>query len=80
METSHLHPNDRHIAVTKPRRIKLEELKDNRALHTRFKKEQRKLMLEGKRSKECDYCWRVEDATNEFSDRIYKSCEPGTTS
>lgn len=59
-------------------KIPLEELKDNpSALHnTKFKKEQRKLMLEGKRPKECDYCWRVEDSgSNVLSDRTYKSYE-----
>ena len=60
-------------------KIPLEELKDNpSALHnTKFKKEQRKLMLEGKRPAECDYCWRVEDSgSEELSDRTYKSFEP----
>mgnify|MGYP000176510615 FL=1 len=60
-------------------KIPLEELKDNpSALHnTKFKKEQRKLMLEGKRPEECDYCWRVEDSgSNVLSDRTYKSFEP----
>ena len=38
-----------------------ELLKDPSALHnTSFKKEQRKLMLEGQRPEECGYCWRVE--------------------
>ena len=32
-------------------------------------------MLTGKRPKECDYCWNVEDNSNEYSDRIYKSSE-----
>lgn len=50
------------------------------ALHnTQFKKTQRKLMLDGMRPAECDYCWRVEDAKgNEelhFSDRIKKSAD-----
>lgn len=59
-------------------KIPLEELKDNpSALHnTKFKKQQRKMMLEGKRPKECDYCWRVEDSnSNELSDRYTKSYE-----
>lgn len=45
------------------------------ALHnTNFKKEQRKMMLAGERPEECDYCWRVEDSSdNSISDRIYKS-------
>ena len=47
------------------------------ALHnTRFKKQQRKLMLEGKRPSECDYCWRVEDSgPDALSDRVYKSSD-----
>ena len=32
-------------------------------------------MLEGKRPAECDYCWNVEDNSNQFSDRIFKSNE-----
>lgn len=46
-----------------------------KALHnTEFKKEQRRLMLEGERPDECGYCWRVEDSDdNVYSDRIYKS-------
>jgi organic radical activating enzyme len=66
------HPSSHHIPV--------EEVKiDVSALHnTKFKKEQRKLMLEGKRPSECDYCWRVEDSDpdgNVFSDRITKSID-----
>lgn len=68
--------------------IPLKELAvDPSALHnTSFKKEQRKLMLNGKRPEECDYCWRVEDTvkTNKndsdiFSDRITKSAEAWAT-
>jgi len=69
------HPTAHHIPLT--------EIENNpSALHnTNFKKEQRKLMLEGKRPKECDYCWRVEDTSkiknqsDVFSDRITKSAE-----
>ncbi|MCX6102749.1 MAG: hypothetical protein NT000_05730 [Proteobacteria bacterium] len=45
-----------------PHKIPLKELQLNpSALHnTEFKKQQRKLMLQGKRPAECDYCWRVE--------------------
>jgi organic radical activating enzyme len=44
--------------------------------NSEFKKEQRRLMLEGARPKECDYCWRVEDTPgNHFSDRTYKSAD-----
>ncbi len=59
--------------------IELDEIKDNpNALHnTQYKKEQRKLMLEGKRPSECQYCWNFENtAKNEtFSDRIIKSSD-----
>ena len=34
-------------------------------------------MLEGKRPVECDYCWNVEDNSNEFSDRTFKSLNHG---
>jgi organic radical activating enzyme len=59
-------------------KIPISELKRNpSALHnTKFKKLRRKEMLEGERPKECDYCWKVEDNSNEFSDRIWKSHEP----
>jgi len=58
--------------------IPLSELKNNiKALHnTQHKKFQRKLMLNGQRPRECDYCWRVEDnSKHNFSDRIYKSAD-----
>ena len=46
------------------------------ALHnTRYKKKRRKEMLEGGRPAECDYCWNVEDNSDQFSDRIFKSNE-----
>ena len=46
------------------------------ALHnTRYKKLRRKEMLEGQRPAECDYCWNVEDSSDRFSDRIFKSAE-----
>ena len=59
-----------------PHKIPLEEIKNNpSALHnTKFKKEQRKQMLNGKRPKECEFCWRVEDS-GEQSDRVYKSLD-----
>ena len=60
-------------------KIPVEELVNNpSALHnTKFKKEQRRLMLEGKRPAECDYCWRAEDAPGDHkSDRIKKSADP----
>ena len=56
-------------------KIPLEELAENpNALHnTSEKKQIRKEMLSGKRPTECDYCWRIEDNTNEYSDRVFKS-------
>ena len=63
-------------------KIPIEEIKISpSALHnTSYKKKQRQLMLAGERPKECDYCWRVEDAkqgdTVVYSDRITKSAEP----
>ena len=55
-----------------------ELLENKTALHnTKFKKEQRKKMLEGERPAECSYCWRVEDAAEKdsgiFSDRVYQT-------
>ena len=59
-------------------KIPLEEIAiDCSALHnTNYKKEQRKLMLEGQRPSECDYCWRVEDSAKGeavYSDRVTKT-------
>ena len=58
-------------------KVPLEEVLTNpSALHnTTYKKEQRKLMLEGKRPGECDYCWKVEDQGDSLSDRVYKSAD-----
>jgi len=58
-------------------KIPLAEIKRNpSALHnTRFKKLKRKEMLEGKRPSECNYCWNVEDNSEQFSDRVFKSNE-----
>lgn len=59
-------------------KIHLRELeKDPNALHnTEFKKERRTEMLNGERPIECDYCWRIEDNSDHFSDRITKSIQP----
>lgn len=59
-------------------KIPISEIKrDPSALHnTRYKKTQRKEMLEGGKPKECNYCWNIEDNTNNFSDRVFKSSEP----
>jgi pyruvate-formate lyase-activating enzyme len=61
-----------------PHKIPVEEvLADPAALHnSKFKKSQRELMLKGKRPKECDYCWNIEDLNNDyFSDRHYKTAD-----
>lgn len=64
------HPNTHAISLSETKR-------NPSALHnTKYKKEMRKQMLEGKRPKECDYCWNVEDTSDRFSDRVYKSQEP----
>ena len=58
--------------------VSVDEIKRNpTALHnSEFKKQQRKLMLDGQRPSECDYCWRVEDTPgNHYSDRTYKSSD-----
>jgi organic radical activating enzyme len=64
------HPNTHKIPVSE---IEI----DPSALHnTSFKKQQRKLMIEGVRPAECEYCWNVEDNVKEpdiYSDRVYKS-------
>lgn len=64
------HPKRHHIPV--------EGLEDNPSqLHnTHFKKQQRKLMLEGVRPPECVYCWNIEDTPGEhYSDRFIKSSD-----
>lgn len=55
-----------------PHEIPLQEIKFNpKALHnTKYKKEQRQLMLDGGRPPECEYCWRIEDSNKDIlSDR-----------
>lgn len=61
-----------------PHKVELTELSLNpSSLHNSvFKKRQRKMMLEGERPDECNYCWNIEDNSNSFSDRVYKSSEP----
>jgi organic radical activating enzyme len=58
-------------------RIPVEDLVNNPSgLHnTNHKKQQRKLMLAGKRPAECQYCWNMEDL-GKLSDRHYRSGEP----
>jgi len=45
------------------------------AIHnTQHKKLMRKLMLEGKRPAECEYCWKIEDlGRDNISDRVFKT-------
>lgn len=80
--TLHLQTGHNHSCHhPKTHKTPLEELQTNpSALHnTEFKKQQRKLMLEGQRPAECDYCWRVEDSSPNkqvLSDRYTKSYEP----
>jgi len=61
-----------------PHKIPIRELlRDPSALHnTMHKKKRRREMLENKRPHECNYCWNVEDSSNSFSDRVFKSSEP----
>ena len=58
-------------------KISENEIKRNpSALHnTQYKKLRRREMLTGKRPEECDYCWNVEDNSDRFSDRTFKSSE-----
>ena len=60
-----------------PHKIPLREIqRDPSALHnTRFKKSKRREMLSGKRPEECNYCWNVEDNSDSYSDRVFKSSE-----
>ena len=77
--TMHLHNGMTHSCHhPSPHKISLDEIKTNpTALHnTRFKKEKRREMLNGERPEECNYCWNVENNSNSFSDRIFKSSEP----
>ena len=74
-ETLYLHMGDNHSCYhPRPQRIPLEEIAENpSALHnTKWKKQQRKIMLEGGRPEECYYCWNVENLPGEnFSDRMF---------
>jgi organic radical activating enzyme len=48
---------------------------DASAIHnTKHKKLMRKMMLEGERPAECEYCWKIEDIGNDnVSDRVFKT-------
>lgn len=54
-----------------------EVMRNPAALHnTMYKKRCWKQMLDGIRPAECDYCWKVEDNSPLYSDRVFKSSEP----
>ena len=76
-ETLYLHTGDNHSCYhPRPHHIPLDEIaEDPSALHnTKWKKEQRKTMLEGGRPDECYYCWNIEDLEGEhLSDRHFHS-------
>ena len=77
--TMHLHNGMTHSCHhPTPHKIPLIEIGNNpSALHnTKHKKYKRREMLEGKRPSECEYCWKVEDNSTSFSDRVFKSEEP----
>jgi organic radical activating enzyme len=76
-QTLYLHTGDNHSCYhPRPHHIPLVEIEaDPSALHnTKFKKEQRKTMLEGGRPDECYYCWNIEDLDGDhISDRMIHS-------
>lgn len=77
--TMHLHNGMTHSCHHPiPHKVPLKELKNNpSALHnTKQKKKARKEMLTGKKPEECNYCWKIEDSSSSFSDRVFKSSEP----
>jgi organic radical activating enzyme len=77
--TMHLHNGTTHSCHhPEPHKVGLEEINRNpTALHnSKIKKLARKEMLNDERPSECQYCWNVEDNSNSFSDRVYKSSEP----
>lgn len=56
-------------------RINLDDLATNpSALHnTEQKRLERQVMLRGEQPSGCQYCWKIENETSSFSDRVYKS-------
>ena len=75
----HLHKGMNHSCYhPAPKVVSLEEIQSNpSSLHnSEWKKEQRKLMLEGGRPSECSYCWDIEDLPGDhISDRPIRSAE-----
>ncbi len=80
MATIHLLQGETHSCYhPHTHKVPINELQNNvSSLHnTEFKKSQRKLMLQGQRPSECQYCWNIEDLNqNMISDRIIRSSEP----
>lgn len=77
MVTLHLAQGETHSCYHPwTHKVPIEEIQINPgAIHnTNFKKSQRKLMLEGTRPKECQYCWNMEDLGN-ISDRVIRNAE-----
>jgi organic radical activating enzyme len=76
-QTLYLQSGDNHSCYHPwPHNIKMSDIKNNPSgLHnTEFKKQQRKQMLNGKRPKECFYCWNIEDLPEDhLSDRAIHS-------
>jgi organic radical activating enzyme len=76
-QTLYLHTGDNHSCYhPRPHHIGLDEIAiDASALHnTKWKKQQRKTMLEGGRPEECYYCWNIEDLPGDhISDRMIHS-------
>lgn len=76
-QTLYLHTGDNHSCYhPRPHHIGLDEIAvDASALHnTKWKKQQRKTMLEGGRPDECYYCWNIEDLEGDhISDRMIHS-------
>jgi len=76
--TAHLHTGHNH-SCHHPNTHKISEAEIARnpsAIHnTLFKKQRRKEMMNGARPVECDYCWGVEDNSDLYSDRVFKSSE-----
>jgi organic radical activating enzyme len=77
--TIHLQNGQTHSCHHPPtHKIPMSEIEEDvSALHnTKRKKLARKEMLEGVRPKECEYCWKIEDAHEEnLSDRTFKSSQ-----
>lgn len=76
-QTLYLHTGDNHSCYhPRPHHIGLDEIaEDPSALHnTKWKKQQRRTMLEGGRPDECYYCWNIEDLPGDhISDRMIHS-------